>query len=238
MKLKLPLNEFGLSLLDVEEFETYVLVKKFNWDYGLALNFQRALTSFVRETGKPWIIACSHPDVLTHGRGLQKPRKGQVLTLEDYNPSAHPMLPVPLFQIERGGGLTFHHPGQLIIYPIVRLHPQKLGLSGLVDTLLESVKQTLEERGLSELDHKRELLGLWSKSQKLASVGIAIDRMVTLHGLALNVRNFQSLKEKLSFLAPCGMEFKTYTSVEELTGQTLDPEELVEDVIRRLTDAW
>ncbi len=238
MKLKLPLNEFGLSLLDVEEFDKYVLVKKFNWDYEYALNFQRSLTSLVREMGKPWIIVCSHPDVLTHGRGLQKPRKGQVLELEDYNPKVHPHLPVPLFQIERGGGLTFHHPGQLIIYPIVRLHPQKLGLSDLVDTLLESVKQSLESYGLRDLDYKRELLGLWSKSQKLASVGIAIDRMVTLHGLALNVQNFQALKNKLSFLAPCGMEFRTYTSVEELTGKKIDPEELVDDVIRRLTDAW
>lgn len=238
MKLKLPLNEFGLSPLDVEEFEKYVLVKKFNWDYGLALNFQRALTGFVRETGKPWIIACSHPDVLTHGRGLQKARKGQVLALEDYNPSAHPHLPVPLFQIERGGGLTFHHPGQLIIYPIVRLHPQKLGLSHLVDGLLESVQESLQELGVKDLDHKRELLGLWARSQKLASVGIAIDRMVTLHGLALNVQNFQSLKDKLSFLAPCGMEFKIYTSVEELTGKKIDPEDLADKVIRRLTHAW
>lgn len=238
MKLKLPLNEFGLTPLDVEDFESFVLVKKFNWEYELCLNFQRALTNFVRETGKPWIIACSHPDVLTHGRGLQKPRKGQILKLEDYNPSMHPHLPVPLFQIERGGGLTFHHPGQLIIYPIVRLHPQKLGLSELVDDLLESVQGTLEDLGIKDLDHKRELLGLWSKSQKIASVGIAVDRMVTLHGLALNVQNFQSLKDKLSFLAPCGMEFNIYTSVEELTGQKLDPESLVDHVVGRLTDAW
>ncbi len=209
-----------------------------DWDYQAAWEFQKQTVKRVRESNEKWLIVCSHPMVLTHGRGLQKPKKNQVFELEDFHPEAFPHLPIPFFQIERGGGLTFHHPGQLILYPIVKLHPQRLGLSSLVDNLLLAVKGTLEERGLSELDHSRELLGLWRKQQKIASVGIAIDKMVTLHGLALNVQRFDQLKQKLSMLAPCGMGFDTYTSVEELSGRSLTPQDLLPEVSRRFFHAW
>ncbi len=208
-----------------------------NWDYQASWDFQRATVERVRQTGESWLIVCSHPDTLTHGRGLQKPRKGQALTLEDFDPARAAALPVPLFQIERGGGLTFHHPGQLILYPIVRLHPQRLGLSGLVDRLLTSVRGALEERGLDGLDHERDLLGLWQGPRKLASVGIAVDRMVTLHGLALNVTRFDQLRQQLASLSPCGIGPNTYTSVEEASGRLCRPEDLRAEVIQRFCHA-
>lgn len=210
----------------------------FDWDYQAAWDFQKQTVARVRETGERWLIACSHPNVLTYGRGLQKPKKGQSFTLEDFRPTPEMKLPVPLYQIERGGGLTFHHPGQLILYPIVKLHPQRLGLSALVDHLLLSVRGALEERGVPGLDHERELLGLWSGAHKLASVGIAVDRMVTLHGLALNVTRFDEIKEQLATLAPCGMSFATYTSLEELSGRPCRPQDLVPEVTRRFVHAW
>lgn len=209
-----------------------------NWDYQDAWDFQKQTVARVRESGERWLIVCSHPDVLTNGRGLQKPKPGQKFELTDFKAEAYPSLPLPYFKIERGGGLTFHHPGQLIMYPIVRLHPQQLGLSTLVDQLLLSTKGALEERGLTHLDHSRELLGLWSGAHKLASVGIAVDRMVTMHGLALNVSRFDELKEKLAFLAPCGMSFNTYTSVEEISGRKVTPVDLMPEVTRRFFHAW
>ncbi len=208
---------------------------QWDWDYGEAWAYQRSLVERVRETDEKWLIVCSHPDVLTHGRGLQKAKKGQSFSLTEFSAEAHPNLPVPFYKIERGGGLTFHHPGQLILYPIVKLHPDRLGLSKLVDQLLLSVRASLESQGLAGLDHQRELLGLWRGMHKLASVGIAIDRMVTLHGLALNVQRFDALKAKLAHLAPCGMEFRTYTSVEELTGHPATPSDLMPDIVRRFT---
>ena len=209
-----------------------------NWDYQSAWDFQKETKERVQLTNEKWLIACSHPDVLTHGRGLQKAKKGQSFELTDFNLASFPQLPVPFFQIERGGGLTFHHPGQLILYPIVKLHPQRLGLSALVDNLLLSVKGALEERGLKNLDHSRQLLGLWHEHQKLASVGISVDRMVTMHGLALNVSRFDDLKNKLSALAPCGMGPATYTSVEEITGRACTPGDLLPEVTRRFFHAW
>jgi lipoyl(octanoyl) transferase len=207
------------------------------WDYQAAWDYQRATVERVRVSGENWLIVCSHPDTLTHGRGLQKPRKGQTLTLEDFDPARAATLPVPLFQIERGGGLTFHHPNQLILYPIVKLHPQRLGLSALVDRLLISVRGALEERGLGGLDHERDLLGLWQGARKLASVGIAVDRMVTLHGLALNVGRFEQLRQQLKTLAPCGLGPDLYASIEELTDRPCRPQDLAGEVIQRFCHA-
>ncbi|MFP5491804.1 MAG: lipoyl(octanoyl) transferase LipB [Bacteriovoracia bacterium] len=223
---------------EIIQTQGWHLATCWNWDYQDAWNFQKHTVERVRESGERWLIACSHPDTLTHGRGLQKAKKGQSFELEDFKPQSFPSLPVPFFQIERGGGLTFHHPGQLILYPIVRLHPQRLGLSALVDQLLLSTQGALEERGIAGLTHERELLGLWLGAKKLASVGIAIDKMITLHGLALNVSRFDELKQKLAFLAPCGMGFETYTSVEELTGRKTSPQDLLPEVTRRFFHAW
>ncbi len=223
---------------DISQTQGWHLATLWNWDYQDAWDFQKQTVERVRDTNEKWLIACSHPDVLTHGRGLQKPKKGQNFELEDFKPQVYPALPVPFFQIERGGGLTFHHPGQLILYPIVKLHPQRLGLSTLVDNLLLSVRGALEERGLENLDHSRELLGLWQGTRKLASVGIAVNKMVTMHGLALNVERFDHLKQKLAFLAPCGMSVGTYTSVEEISGRKMAPTDVIGEVTRRFFHAW
>ncbi len=225
------------SSLSITCVGDWTLAVGWDWDYEAAWEFQKQTAQRVRETGEKWLIACSHPDVLTNGRGLQKPKKGQAFELEDFKPTPGMDLPVPLFQIERGGGLTFHHPGQLILYPIVKLHPQRLGLSTLVDRLLISVKGALEERGIYGLEHERDLLGLWQGPKKLASVGIAVDRMVTQHGLALNVSRFEDLKQKLTRFSPCGMSFSTYTSVEEVTGRPLGPADLLTEVTQRFFHA-
>lgn len=214
------------------------LITRWDWDYAEALAFQRATAERVRETGERFLIACSHPHVLTNGRGLQKPRKGQALELTDFDPQAFPSLPFPLYQIERGGGLTFHHPGQLILYPIMRLHPQRLGLGALVDSLMLAVRHELEHKGLDNLECRRELAGLWRGPRKLASIGVAAHHMVTLHGLALNVRPFHDLKKRLESLSPCGMGFDTYSSVEEELGQEMTPQELLPGVWQRLQHAW
>jgi lipoyl(octanoyl) transferase len=105
------IDEFGLKETDLVNLdERTVVVTKWNWEYGVAHKFQRAALEVVQNTPNLRILICtSHPDVLTNGRGLQKPRKGEKLELVDFNPADHKSLPFPLYQVERGGGLTFHH---------------------------------------------------------------------------------------------------------------------------------
>lgn len=214
-------------------------IQKWNWDYQQAWAFQRSCLNLVNEYPQyKIIITTSHPDVLTNGRGLQKPKKGQTLELTDFDTKLIPHLPLPFFQIERGGGLTFHHPGQFIFYPILKLNPHTLSLSKLVDDLLLFGKLGLEDLGLKDLSPRKELLGLWKENQKLASVGIAIEKLTTLHGMALNLKPFEQIKTILRTFSPCGLSFDTYTSAETLLNKELSLDEFSENFMKKIIQNW
>lgn len=238
---QLNLNEFSLDAANISQLnERTILVKKWNWEYSPAHTFQRKCLEILQEKPSLRIIICtSHPRVFTNGRGLQKPRKGEVLNLVEFDPYRAKDLPYPFHQIERGGGLTFHHPGQMIIYPIVKLNPKTLSLSGIINDLFDFAIDELKEWGLTGLNHENKLLGLWFKDKKLASMGIAIEKFTTFHGMALNFYNDLEMKKALSVINPCGLNAETYTSVEELMdlkNKTLD--EFADSFLRRLAHAW
>lgn len=235
------LSEFQLSAENVFEFDSRtIVIKKWNWDYKLAHNFQRHSLKVLDEIPQLRIlICCNHPQVLTNGRGLQKPRKGEKLELVEFNPANYPHLPYPLHQIERGGGLTFHHPGQFIFYPIVKLNPKTLSLSKMIDDIFETSSQVLQSWGITDLDYGRKLLGLWHKDQKIASMGIAIEKLTTFHGMALNVFRDDGMMKAMNILNPCGLSSETYTSVEELTDmKEKDINQFSDEFLRRLSHVW
>lgn len=237
----LKLQSFELSTDNVSELgERTIVVKKFNWDYGVAHKFQRHCLEVLDQNPQLRIIICtSHPRCFTNGRGLQKPRKGEVLELVEFDPALATTLPYPFYQIERGGGLTFHHPGQLIIYPIVRLNPKTLSLSVMINSLFDFAIDVLKSWDLNHLTHENKLLGLWHENKKLASMGIAIEKLTTFHGMALNFYRDDEMKQALNRVNPCGLNAETYTSVEELMdlkGRRL--EEFADLYLGRLKDAW
>lgn len=230
------LKEGDLLSLD----ERTVVVTKWNWEYSEAHQFQRAALKLVQETPNLRIlICCSHPEVLTNGRGLQKPRKGEVLDLVEFNPTSHQKLPFPLFQIERGGGLTFHHPGQFIFYPILKLNPKSLSLSLMIDQIFDFSIEILNSWGVNNLDHENKLLGIWQGHKKIASMGIAIEKLTTFHGMALNLLENKNMKLALAPLNPCGLSAETYTSVEALAEMPSNPLESFQDqFLQRIKNEW
>jgi lipoyl(octanoyl) transferase len=230
------LNDSNFSLID----ERSVIVTKWNWDYSLGHKFQRRALEVVQETPNLRIlICCSHPEILTNGRGLQKPRKGEVLNLVEFNPKDHKELPYPLYQIERGGGLTFHHPGQFIFYPIVKLNPATLSLSRMIDQIFDFTIDVLNSWGAENLHHENKLLGLWHAERKVASMGIAIEKLTTFHGMALNLIENKNMFEALSELNPCGLTRETYTSIEALMKLPENPlETFKEQFLKRIQDEW
>lgn len=235
------LERFGLTPQDVSPLnERTTLIKKWNWDYAHAHAFQRYLLEEMdQHPQQRFVICCSHPRVFTNGRGLQKPRKGESFSLVDFDPALAPHLPYPYFQIERGGGLTFHHPGQMIIYPIVRLNPKTLSLSAMIDQLFDVAIEVLEAWGLQGLSHENKLLGLWYGEKKIASMGIALEKLTTFHGMALNFYRDDEMMMALRKVNPCGLEASTYISVEELVelkNHTLN--EFADNYLRRLAHAW
>jgi lipoyl(octanoyl) transferase len=218
-----------------------VVVKKWFWDYPMAHAFQKRMVDFLQVHPRSRVlICCNHTRVLTNGRGLQKAKKGETLDLVDFNPKNYSSLPFPLVQIERGGGLTFHHPGQFIFYPILKLNPQTLSLSKMIDEIFEITKDILNDYGLEGLTHQHKLLGLWLDNKKIASMGIAIEKLTTFHGMALNLIKDEEMKKALQVLNPCGLSADTYYSVEELITKEKIPslDQFCDEFIKRIHNAW
>lgn len=232
-------QDYGLSPEDFRSLDDRtVMVQKWSWDYALAHAFQRKMLSFLESNPKARIlICCNHPRILTNGRGLQKAKKGEILELVDFDPKNYESLPFPLFQIERGGGLTFHHPGQFIFYPILKLNPQTLSLSRMIDEIFEVSAAILNDYGIEGLTHQHKLLGLWLGNKKLASMGIAIEKLTTFHGMALNLFKDDEMKKALQILNPCGLTSDTYVSVEEII-KAPSIDQFSEEFIKRIHHAW
>lgn len=201
---------------------TFVL-KLENWEYAFVESYLLTCTEFVRENPKiVLLIFCHHPHCFTLGKGLQKLANTSQHKLIDFDESQN--LIYPLYRLKRGGGLTFHYPGQVVFYPIVNLTTQKLNVHDLMIEILQMTNVVLEKIfNLNNLSINKELLGLWNNShQKLASIGLAITRFTTYHGMALNFFNDPSMFNALKNLNPCGLPGVVYTNIENQVGHKLD----------------
>ncbi|WP_447975359.1 lipoyl(octanoyl) transferase LipB [Nitrospira sp. Kam-Ns4a] len=127
----------------------------------------------------------------------------------------------PVVWVERGGSITYHGPGQLVGYPILRLQDYCPGPKAYVWRLEETVIRTLEEWGI--IGRRREgLPGVWvgdSQPAKIAAVGVRIVRGITMHGFALNVTVDL---EPFGHIVPCGIPGVSVTSMAALLGHSVD----------------
>jgi len=117
---------------------------------------------------------------------------------------------------DRGGETTFHNPGQMVAYPIIRL--KKRDLHWYVRTLLEAVAAVLRDYGLEPV-LKEGSPGIWAGGAKIASIGISVKKWITYHGIALNVNN--DLRS-FNWIVPCGNPHEIITSMEKELGRPLD----------------
>ncbi len=218
----LDLKAFSLEPHDLVLEEATLIVSKKDWPYPLALAFQEEMCERVRHHPTERVfIFCSHPHCLTLGTGLQR-NKAVASELVDFDPILESKLELPLYRIKRGGGLTFHYPGQLIFYPIISLEKHQTRIFDLLMGVLHSVKKSLSELyALNSLDCERDLLGLWHYHFKLASIGVSARRFVSMHGMALNLWRDPLMAKTLSFVHPCGLSGSTYTYLEDLV-ESLD----------------
>ena len=144
---------------------------------------------------KDVILLLEHPPVFTLGRrgGLDD------LTV---SPDLLEKLGIPLVQVERGGVITFHGPGQLIMYPIIDLNAARMRVVDYVEKLEEVMIRAVAD---SEIIAERNSLnrGIWVGNKKLGSIGIAIRRGICFHGMSLNVNI--SMKH-FGWMNPCGLK--------------------------------
>ena len=216
-------------MLDLTKFQNpspnLYIYEKWNWDYLEAELFQMQCVEYVQKNPHISIfIFCSHPHCFTMGRGLQKIKNSSVV-LKEFD--RNEITPYPVFDIKRGGGLTFHYPGQIVFYPILSSLYHKIAVNDLMIKILEWTKKCLHPT--LDFTHtlvRKDLLGLWFKNNfgeaKIASIGLAASRFVTYHGLALNLYNDPSMFESLRSFHPCGLPGEIYRDVETLTGSILE----------------
>jgi lipoate-protein ligase B len=150
------------------------------------------------------LVLVEHPHVITLGRGTHKEN---VLAPGD----------MPIFEIERGGDVTYHGPGQLVGYPIFLLRDEERDLHRYLRNLEESLIRTVAHCGIAA-ERKEGWTGVWSEggARKVASIGVAVKRWVTLHGFALNVGTDLT---RFAAINPCGLEATIMGSIESVTGR-------------------
>ena len=183
-------------------------------DYDAALAIQTAMLA-ARQDGRigDTLLMMEHPHVFTLGRGaderfLLSQRSGDV----------------PVYRVSRGGQVTYHGPGQLIGYPILKLEGRDRDVTKYLRDLEAAMIDALAKFGI-DAGRRDAMTGVWVGSRKIASIGVGIRRWTTWHGFALNVSTDLSFFDSI---VPCGIEGCRMTSICELTNRAVSVSEFAE----------
>ena len=202
--------------------EEWLLVELPVTEYGRAYNLQISLVD-ARRAGtldRNVVLVLEHPSVFTLGKrgGL-----GNLTVPEGFLEKAG----IPLVHVERGGDITFHGPGQLILYPIIDLREARLGIVDYVEALEEVMIRVAAQWGI-EAGRNALNRGVWVGDRKLGSIGIAVRRGVSFHGLAMNVN---IALEPFEWIHPCGLHGTAMTSMQRELSRGM-PMDLVRNAMR------
>ena len=186
-------------------------------EYGKAYQLQkRLLLEHIEGRGTNSLLLLQHNPVITIGRNGSR---SNVLATGSELADAG----IDIHEIDRGGDVTYHGPGQLTGYPIIDLRCFKKDIHWYLRQLEEVIIKVLAEYGIA--GRKVEgYTGVWVGDEKVAAIGIAIRRWITYHGLALNVNPDMS---HFGMITPCGITDKGVTSLEKLLLHKVDMDEVV-----------
>ncbi len=183
-------------------------------DYAAARRLQLGLVERIAEGQEPdTLLLCEHDPVITCGRGTD---------LANLGPAAAEL---PVVEVERGGDVTWHGPGQLVGYPILRLEGEERDLHLHLRRTEGLLIRTLSELG-ADAGRNPPHTGVWvpagEPARKIASIGVAVRRWTTYHGFALNISS--DLRE-FARINPCGLDAAVMTTLQrELTDPIGFPE--------------
>jgi lipoate-protein ligase B len=181
-------------------------------EYGAVWELQRELVGKRQRDEIPdTLILVEHPHVITKGRGTHAEN---VLAPGD----------TPIFEIERGGDVTYHGPGQLVGYPIFLLRQPERDLHLYLRNLEESLIRAVGRFGIAG-ERKEGWTGVWTANgaSKLASIGVAVKKWVTLHGFALNVSTDLG---RFGAINPCGLNATAMGSMESTLSRPVSLDEV------------
>lgn len=207
-------------------------------DYGIILNQQQSLFETLIEAKKSgkeereYVLIGEHPSVITMGR---RAVEGNILQPPEFLEKKG----IKVFKIGRGGDVTYHCEGQLILYPIIDLERHRLGVKEYVNLLEETVINVLAPYGLKG-ERIEGATGVWlgkdtERERKICAIGVKCSRFCTMHGLSLNVNSDLSGFE---FINPCGFKDKGVTSMARELKGTEDKELEMSQIKKELLDQF
>nr|MDE0501437.1 lipoyl synthase [bacterium] len=195
--------------------------------YAEARDLQRAI--WERRSGgviaDDYLLLLEHPHVYTVGRRGD----GSHLLI---GPDRLSEVGAEFFQVDRGGDITYHGPGQLVGYPLMAIKPTRI--TDYVRSLEGALAATLSDLGV-EAWSEPGLTGVWTRLGKVAAIGIRVSRRVSMHGFALNLHPSM---EYFGYMNPCGITDRPVTSVSELVGRRVSLEEAVEAFVPRFAETF
>jgi lipoyl(octanoyl) transferase len=197
--------------------------------YAEALVLQEELVARRKRDEIPdQLLLLEHPHVITLGRAANR---ANVLA----DDAARARLGVELFETGRGGDVTYHGPGQLVGYPIVKLPPGHQDIRRYVRNIQEVLIRAARDFGVEAEPRGGDFVGVWVGAEKLAAIGVRISRWVTMHGFAFNVATNLNY---FQLIIPCGIRGHGVTSLQKLLGRPVEMSAVIESVTRHFGEVF
>ena len=198
-------------------------------EYGEALEIQMRLVAQRREglIGDTFLLL-EHPPVITVGAGG---KRENILATDEELAAAG----VTVFDISRGGDVTYHGPGQIVGYPIFDLNGFGRDIHEFVRKIEETFIQMLGREFGIAAGRKEKFTGVWVGDEKITAIGIAVRHWITMHGFAFNVN---TRLEHFNWIVPCGIVGKGVTSLEKLLGRKQDMDAVAGLTVKYFCEAF
>ncbi len=195
-------------------------------DYQAALKLQNRLVQ-ARADGEigDTVLFLQHPPVITMGKSGRIQNVLDPQTIREKN--------IQVIFTDRGGDVTYHGPGQLVVYPILNLRDHGLSVPGYVWKLEETVIRLLARFGI-EAARAEKMRGVWVGQEKIAALGVHLSRWISKHGLALNVN---TNLDPFELINPCGTGRRA-TSMARILGREISMEEIEPLMIESFAEAF
>jgi len=204
-------NNLANTQIDIQDLGK--LLYKKTWNYQKELLKKRSKNE-INDT----LILVEHEPVFTLGKNADENH-----ILQNYPDN------IKTYQIERGGDVTYHGPGQLVGYPILDLRNYKKSISWYMRSLEQVIIDTLFDYNITA-NRKNGLTGVWYNNEKIAALGVRVSRWITMHGFSLNVNpNLNHYKN----IIPCGIFEHGVTSMSNILNENVDYEHVKKTIIKK-----
>ena len=201
---KIAFNSINFIWLGIQDYEPILKIQK------------RIHKDIVKGDMNDVVLLLEHNHVYTLGKNANK---NHVLTAQNKCSK--------VVQVDRGGDVTYHGPGQLVGYPILDLNRHNKSITWYITLIQESIINLLDFCGVKALKKNSPFIGVWVGDEKVAAIGVRLSRWVSMHGFAININTDL---EYYDGIIPCGIFDLGTTSLKELLGKDFDVKNMAKQI--------